>query len=778
MKQIVPDYFTFTGEADFKCRSLRLRYDREQQAIVLQRNDMLRLPSTDKALAQALLANEQPALCDANRSIAWLSADGKRLLTGKRIDDASGEPLRAGAVGEFAESGEMLELEPVTAPDDAVFTALAMRDRMIALAWSDATADVHGLDIVELGAKRRYRLDSLATQPARVWIDGSKRTWIIDSDKTLLIAQGQPLPQAWRPLETAFQPLESNLTPFAVTDEYALPAGAEFLSLCSDDKHLYLLREGEIVRYRLDGPEKGSQPFMLDPELPYVTDCRVMPSGLLALWVPTELGQRRVEQDCPLVELDEEENLARLVRERYPRRQLSGNTFLANPDASAMYLSNDQVLELTGLPQVRYHKRAASTLIKTLDSRMTDTLWDRITLDAVIPGGTRIELQLRAYDHRNQRQERRWHAQGSPVASSIPSRSGNGKARTWDLIVRKEKKRGVVREIRGRYLEVKLVMITNGLCTPRLYSMQVWNPRISWQQKYLPEFMHQVEDTVEDSDALANGADVRERMLTALASITHTVEQRIDTAETLIDPLTAPETLLPRLEAMLGEHPPAHWPLYRRRNWLSQCGELQRRRGTYQGLLLALDIATDGAVSAGQVVPVEDFRLRRPLFCALGVDFASGHHPLTLDTVQSGNSIVGDTLTLGPDDARHLLLKLLPGADENSSVIELLETYADSHAYRISIVLHASAASLRGVVEEVLDAELPAHLDVNIIETDRSFVPGLGPLLGIHTFLQEFPEWRRMVLNQDRIGGASVLINPPVLQPGRIGELVNNGENP
>jgi phage tail-like protein len=267
-------------------------------------------------------------------------------------------------------------------------------------------------------------------------------------------------------------------------------------------------------------------------------------------------------------------------------------------------------------------------------------------------------------------------------------------------------------------------------------------------------------------------------MLTALASITHTVEQRIDTAETLIDPMTAPEALLTRLEAMLGEHPPAHWPVHRRRNWLSQSGELQRSRGTYKGLLLALDIATDGAVSNGQVVPVEDFRLRRPLFCALGVDFASGHHPLTLDTVQSGNSIVGDTLTLGPDDARELLLELLPDADKNSSIIELLESYADSHAWRISLVMHASAASFRGVVEELLDAELPAHLDVNIIETDRSFVPGLAPLLGIHTFLQAFPEWRRMVLNQDRIGGASVLMNPPVLQPGRAGELVNNGENP
>ena len=228
---------------------------------------------------------------------------------------------------------------------------------------------------------------------------------------------------------------------------------------------------------------------------------------------------------------------------------------------------------------------------------------------------------------------------------------------------------------------------------------------------------------------------------------------------------------------MLGEHPPAHWPVSRRRHWLAQTGELQRWRGTFKGLCLALDIATDGAVTRGQVVPVEDYRLRRPLFTALGVDFASGSHPLTLDTVQSGNSIVGNTLTLGPDDARTLLLDLLPEADRQSSISDLLEAYADSYSYQISLILHASAASYRGIIEELLAAELPVHLDVNLIETNRNFVPGLAPLLGIHSYLQEFPDWQRMVLNRDKIGGASVLLNQALLTPGRAIESIFNGEN-
>mgnify|MGYP002062749150 CR=1 FL=1 len=102
------------------------------------------------------------------------------------------------------------------------------------------------------------------------------------------------------------------------------------------------------ARDRLAVPQRGEERFTLDPELPYATDCRVMPSGRLALWIPAALGQVRVEQDCPLVELDPEEGLARLVHERYPRRSLSANAFLANPDAAALYLSNDRSLALTG----------------------------------------------------------------------------------------------------------------------------------------------------------------------------------------------------------------------------------------------------------------------------------------------------------------------------------------------------------------------------------------------------------------------------------------------
>ena len=64
---------------------------------------------------------------------------------------------------------------------------------------------------------------------------------------------------------------------------------------------------------------------------------------------------------------------------------------------------------------------------------------------------------------------------------------------------------------------------------------------------------------------------------------------------------------LPGLAAMLGTTLPPHWPEARRRRWLGAQGMLQQSHGSYRGLLLALDILTDGAVARGAVIPVEHF---------------------------------------------------------------------------------------------------------------------------------------------------------------------------
>lgn len=779
-----PTDLILTGLADLATRTTRLAVDSASGALVLARDDRLRLPATNAAAAATLLAGQRPVLCDIDRNLAWIDAAGTSLLTGPvppaGPNDYPGEPVRAADANGVATDAEALELAPVAAPAGTAFVDLAMQGRRIALLWTNG-ADRHGLSIVELGSKQHVQL-TLEAPPRRVWVDAEARVWVVSEDGRLLRCDGGPLPQDWRPDPTAFRPLADNPHPLGVRQVIALPAGLDARAICADANYLYLLGSGtgsgvgggRIDALELVAPFDRWRSFALDAGLPAVTDCRAVPMaseseaedemGRLALWVPVAADAPADGLDCPLVALDRASGRAVLLRERHPRRAPVHNAFLANPEAAPLYLSAYGVLALTALPQARFYDQGTGILAAVPDSLAIDTLWDRLRLTACIPEGTRIALQLRAYDHSSRRVLADWHDQGKPVPVRGPDAAG---ARLWDLVIRKGPGTGAVRELRGRWLEVKVTLAGNGLATPRLFALAIRHPRRSRQRELLPEFMHQGEVPAEGQTGLANGADVRERLFAALDGVLDPLERRIDTAEVLIDPRTAPVALLPQLEFMLGERPPLHWPEPRRRAWLALAGDLQRWRGTYKGLCLALDIATDGAVGRGQIVPVEDFRLRRPLFTALGIDFAAIRHPLTLGTVQSGNSIVGDTLTLGPDDARALLLALVPGAEASATTLELMRRFADGHAYRLSIVVHASAAMLRGVIDEVLADELPAHLAARIIETDKSFVPGLAPLLGIHTFLQAFPAWRRMVLDRERIGGAAVLVNRPVTRPGR-----------
>lgn len=179
---------------------------------------------------------------------------------------------------------------------------------------------------------------------------------------------------------------------------------------------------------------------------------------------------------------------------------------------------------------------------------------------------------------------------------------------------------------------------------------------------------------------------------------------------------------------------------------------------------LALDIVSDGGVQRGEIVVLENFRLRRTMATILGIDMDDGDHPLTLGTGMSGNSIVGDSLILSESDARQFLALFAPElatADEAAQVKAFFEDYA----HQVSILLHGRAVSLRTAVEDILTEQLPAHLQYRIIETEHPFVLGIAPLLGMDTFVETAPPFRRVTLDDTYLGREGILKNPAAFSP-------------
>ena len=140
-----------------------------------------------------------------------------------------------------------------------------------------------------------------------------------------------------------------------------------------------------------------------------------------------------------------------------------------------------------------------------------------------------------------------------------------------------------------------------------------------------------------------------------------------------------------------------------------------------------------GAVTGGEIVMVEGFRLRRSFATILGADLTDRDNPLTLGGEPSGNSIVGDTLILGDRRAKRLLNALTSTTPRGRRQVE---AFLDRLAHR-ALVLVRESASTRDVerLAEVARAEAPAHVEVEVLPVDRPLRVAVASLVGIDTYL-------------------------------------------
>jgi phage tail-like protein len=233
----------------------------------------------------------------------------------------------------------------------------------------------------------------------------------------------------------------------------------------------------------------------------------------------------------------------------------------------------------------------------------------------------------------------------------------------------------------------------------------------------------------------ATPADFLERFLCSFEAMLTPLEDKVAAAHLLSDPASAPEAHLDWLGAWIGVAFDSALPAERRRQWLAAAPQLARYHGTTRGLALALDIATGGGVRGGEIVLLEDFRLRRVFATLLGVDLTDEHDPLLPGLTISGNSIVGDTLILGEAETVELLALFrseVATPEENAAVL----SFYDKLAHRATVLVHQTVSPQDlGLIRRIVELESPAHVEVRVLTATWPLLVGVASLVGVDTYL-------------------------------------------
>ena len=502
-----------------------------------------------------------------------------------------------------------------------------------------------------------------------------------------------------------------------------------------------------------------------------------------------------------------------VVGRRYPLRLHAGGPFLAAQEWPPHYAcvpqaAGDDAAPVLSRPLVplswngyRVIGRARG---RTIDGGEYGMAWHRLYVDASIPPGCGILLEFAALDDEIEPAPADWHAHwlgdqralefaglalapDAPRAAWIdadseialhPGLLGCPRERDrhglWTALM--QRAGHALREVRGRFLHLRATLIGNGRATPLVAAVRVYGARFSYVRQYLPEIYRDDDEFDRTRTGPATRADFHDRFVALFESMLTPLEDAVAGARVLTHPASTPDDGLPWLAQWTGVRFPPALPPGRRRAWLASAPERRRRRGTLSGLELALDVATGGAVSAGRIIVLENFRLRRTLATLLGVDLTREADPLLPGLVVSGNSIVGDTLILGDEaQQRDFLAAFLPdvfGAGREEAETEL---YART-AHRATVLVHDALAeaeggdrdrdplrdtphgdALRRVLEAVILEETPAHVEVAILSATRPLMVGIASLVGVDTYLREPLSVRIARIDISRIGRGDVI---------------------
>lgn len=337
-----------------------------------------------------------------------------------------------------------------------------------------------------------------------------------------------------------------------------------------------------------------------------------------------------------------------------------------------------------------------TVLTRALDSGVPRCRWHRVTLDADVPAGTGVSVQIATTD--------------DPDAAVDDGDWTPARARHGELDF-------LIAQPPGRWLRVRIDLHGDGRRTPVLRRVRLDFPRLTSLDSLPPVFRDN-----------PRAEDFTERFLSLFDAGTAELDAAIDQFPAALDAATAREEFLPWLGSFLDLAVDPAWSADRQRRLIAALPRLYQRRGTIEGLRLAVRLVFDLDIT------VQELALERA-WGRLGSSSSSSSD-------DCNGARLGAVRLFSRARSRFALGRsALSQAPLRSWGRPELDA-ASSGAYRFRVLVPPNPTLtpvVRQRLERLIEAQKPAHTQMRLTSGGAGFVLGRSAAIGIDSLLAPLP---------------------------------------